>query len=213
MSRDSQQPTMAQRLDQTTIGGARRLTGAITISEYDPHWPQDFAWHRERIAGVLGDRALMIEHVGSTSVPGLAAKPKIDILLIVPDSGQETDYVPALEGAGYVLRIREPEWYEHRVMVRDDREVNVHIFSPGCVEIDRMIGFRDWLRAHPDDMQRYLDTKRSLAAQDWEFMQEYADAKSEVVEAIIAIALASKERSADARSAFPLNERSSVDGE
>jgi GrpB-like predicted nucleotidyltransferase (UPF0157 family) len=192
---------MADRLAQMTVGELHRVNGVIELVDYDPAWPAMFAWHRERIVDALADRVVVLEHVGSTSVPGLAGKPRIDILLVVPDSGNEEAYIPALETAGYVLRIREPEWYQHRVMVRNDRQVNVHIFSPGCVEIDRMIGFRDWLRTHPDDRQRYEDAKRSLAARNWEFVQEYADAKTEVVEAIIARALENAERSSGPDSA------------
>ena len=88
----------------------------------------------------------LLEHAGSTSVPGLAAKPRIDIMLAVPDSADEPSYVPALEAAGYVLRIREPDWYEHRVFKGPDTDVNLHVFSAGCPEIARMLLFRDWLR-------------------------------------------------------------------
>jgi GrpB-like predicted nucleotidyltransferase (UPF0157 family) len=107
-------------------------------------------------------------------------------LLIVPNSGDEPAYVPDLEAAGYVLRIREPEWYEHRVFKGPDTDVNLHVFSPGCIEIERMLGFRDWLRTHSEDRERYERTKRELASRQWEFTQNYADAKTAVVEEIIA---------------------------
>src|SRR5690349_21881543 len=87
----------------------------ITLADYDPGWPVLFAREAARIRAALGDRAVQIEHAGSTSVPGLAAKPIIDILLAVPDSSDEHASVPALEAAGYVLRIREPDWFEHRL--------------------------------------------------------------------------------------------------
>jgi GrpB-like predicted nucleotidyltransferase (UPF0157 family) len=127
-----------------------------------------------------------LEHTGSTSIPGLAAKPIIDITLVVPDSADEPAYVPALEGAGYVLRIREPHWLEHRVFKGPDTDVNLHVFSPDTDEVERMVGFRDWLRAHPEDRDLYLRTKREHAARTWRHVQHYADAKSEVVEEIIA---------------------------
>lgn len=127
----------------------------------------------------------MLEHVGSTSVPGLAAKPRIDMLLAVANSADEPSYVPALKAAGYILRIREPDWYEHRMFNRSDMSVNLHVFSQGCPEIDRMLLFRDWLRSHPSDRQLYEDTKRQLAQQNWKYTQNYADAKSAVVEEII----------------------------
>jgi GrpB-like predicted nucleotidyltransferase (UPF0157 family) len=122
-------------------------------------------------------------------VPGLAAKPIIDMTLAVPDSADEDTYLPALEAAGYVLRIREPDWYEHRVFRGPDTNVNLHVFSEGCPEIDRMLGFRDWLRSNPADRELYERTKRELAAKKWDYVQDYADAKTAVVEEIVARAL------------------------
>ena len=120
----------------------------------------------------------------STSVPGLCAKPIIDILLLIPDSADEAYYVRPLQDAGYVLRIREPEWFEHRMFKGKSPEVNLHVFSIGCKEADRMIDFRDWLIAHEDDRRLYANTKKHLATKDWKYVQEYADAKSEVVKEI-----------------------------
>ena len=127
-----------------------------------------------------------MEHVGSTSVPGLAAKPIIDISLAVADSADEQAYVPALEAAGYFLRIREPDWFEHRGFGRRDARVNLHVFSAGCAEIDRMLRFRDRLRRDDADRELYERTKRELAQRQWKYVQNYADAKSAVVEAILA---------------------------
>jgi GrpB-like predicted nucleotidyltransferase (UPF0157 family) len=127
--------------------------------------------------------------VGSTSVPRLAAKPLIDIVLVVTDTTDEDAYVPPLEAAGYVLRIREPDWFEHRLFKGPDTNVNVHTFSDGCEEVDRMVGFRDWLRAHDDDRDLYLAAKRELAQRQWKYVQNYADAKSAVVREILARAL------------------------
>jgi GrpB-like predicted nucleotidyltransferase (UPF0157 family) len=142
-----------------------------------------------RIRAALGNRAVLIEHAGSTSVPGLAAKPKIDIVLAVPDTADEAAYVPALEGAGYVLRIREPEWYEHRLFKGPDTDINLHVFSVGCEEIERMLRFRDHLRTNEADRQLYERTKRDLAQRDWQYSQHYADAKTAVVQEILARAL------------------------
>lgn len=167
-----------------TIGEPRR--GPIALAEYDPGWPALFEREAARIRGALGDRALLVEHAGSTSVPGLAAKPIVDIVLAVPDSSDEGAYVPALEAAGYALRIREPEWYEHRVFRGPDTDINLHVFSRGCEEIDRMLAFRDHLRTNDADRALYERTKRELAAREWEFVQDYADAKTEVVEEIVA---------------------------
>ena len=153
----------------------------VVIHPYDPQWPAMFESERQAIVGALGERAVQLEHTGSTSVPGLGAKPKIDITLAVPDSTDEDDYVPALEAAGYRFLCREPEWFEHRLLVRDHPQVNLHVFTVGCSEIDQMTGFRDWLRAHPDDRALYERAKRELAARDWTIVQDYADAKTDIV--------------------------------
>ena len=173
-------------LRAVTIGEPDRLDGQVTIVEYDPAWPGLFAREATRIRAALGERALLVEHVGSTSVRRLAAKPRIDIVLAVADAADEPAYVPRLEADGYVLRIREPDWYEHRLFKRPEVQLNLHTFSAGSPEIDRMLLFRDWLRTHDDDRELYEQAKRDLAARDWAFIQNYADAKTEVVEAILA---------------------------
>jgi GrpB-like predicted nucleotidyltransferase (UPF0157 family) len=175
----------AVRLGKVEVHG-----GPIVLVDYDPEWPARFEREAERIRSALGDTALLLEHVGSTSVPGLAAKPIIDIVLAVPDSTDEDAYVPALEAAGYVLRIREPDWFEHRLVKPPDLSTNLHIFSEGCVEIDRMLAFRDQLRSDEEDRELYERTKRDLARRSWTYVQDYADAKTEVVEAILARAVA-----------------------
>jgi GrpB-like predicted nucleotidyltransferase (UPF0157 family) len=158
----------------------------ITLAEYDPAWPVLYAREAARIRAALGDRALLLEHVGSTSVPGLAAKPRIDVLLVVADSTDEAAYVPALEAAGYVLHIREPDWFEHRLFKGPDTAVNLHVFSPGCTETQRMLRFRDHLRRDETDRQLYERTKRALADRVWTHTQNYADAKSGVIDEILA---------------------------
>ena len=167
-----------------------KLTGRIQVVDYDPAGPELFLREAERIRGALGERVVQLEHVGSTSVPGLAAKPIIDILLIVPDSSDEPAWLPDLEAVGYVLVIREPGWYQHRCLKGPDTNVNLHVYSPGCPEIERYLIFRDRLRGHPEDRARYQRVKRELAEGDWTYVQEYADAKTEVVEGIIALARA-----------------------
>jgi GrpB-like predicted nucleotidyltransferase (UPF0157 family) len=129
---------------------------------------------------------LRIEHTGSTAVPGLAAKPIIDVLLAVGDSGVEDSYVPALEAAGYVLRIRESDWFEHRMLKGPDTEINLHVLSLGCPEIDRMLMFRDWLRNNAADRDLYARTKLALAQNEWKYVQNYADAKTCVIKEIMA---------------------------
>lgn len=175
-----------EQLRDVTIGELPEHNAAIELAEYDPEWPRLYAREGARIRAALGPRALRIEHVGSTAVPGLAAKPLIDIVLVVADTRDEAAYVPPLEAAGYVLRIREPDWFEHRLFKGPDTNVNVHAFSDGCEEVERMIAFRDWLRAHDEDRDLYLAVKRELAAREWKYVQNYADAKSTVVRGILA---------------------------
>jgi len=172
-------------LQRTRIGPVTPHNAPIVLVEYDSRWPKLFMREACRIRAALADLAIRVEHVGSTSVPGLAAKPIIDIVLVVPDSADEPTYVPALESAGYVLHIREPDWFEHRLLKGPDTDVNVHVFSPGAPEIDRMLMFRDWLRGHDADREAYLGAKRTLAARTWRHVQHYADAKSDIVRQIV----------------------------
>lgn len=165
------------------------MSQTISIIDYDPAWPQTFARETRRIGAILGPQALRIEHTGSTSVPGLAAKPVIDIVLVVADSSIEDAYVPLLESAGYPLRIREPEWHQHRMFKGPDADINLHVFSLRCPEIDRMLLFRDWLRANDRDRDRYQRTKIELARNHWDSVQDYADTKTRVIEEIIGRAL------------------------
>ncbi len=117
------------------------------------------------------------------------AKPVIDILLEVTSSADEDAYAPALLAAGYVLQIREPEWYEHRLFKGPDTDINLHVLSAGCPEIDRMLLFRDWLRSNAADRELYARTKLALARKEWQSVQNYADAKTPVVEEIMGRAL------------------------
>jgi len=175
-----------RELAQVTIGGPRPLAGPVEIHDYDPDWPRLYEREEGRIRAALGDRVIRIEHVGSTSVPGLPAKPLIDVALEVPDSADEAAYVPALEAAGYRLRIREPEWFEHRLLKGPDTDVNVHVFTAECNEVGRMLLFREWLRGNAADRELYAVKKRELAGREWKYMQQYADAKTAVVDEIMA---------------------------
>ncbi|MBI2782224.1 MAG: GrpB family protein [Chloroflexi bacterium] len=175
-----------EQLQAVTVGERKPHNAPVTLVEYDPGWPVLFEREATRIRAALGDAVVRLEHTGSTSVPGLAAKPIIDITLIVPSSADEPAYVPQLEAAGYVLRIREPHWHEHRVFKGPDTDVNLHVFSAGSVELERMVGFRDWLRSHDEERALYERTKRKLAARTWRHIQHYADAKTAVVEEIMA---------------------------
>lgn len=175
-----------EAIDKAWVEGAPRHDAPITLAEYDAEWPARYAREASRITSILGPRVVEIHHTGSTAVPGLAAKPIIDIALVVPDSSDESAYADDLIAAGYRLVIREPAWFEHRVFKGPDTNINLHVFSPGCQEVPRMVGFRDWLRTHPDDRELYEQTKRDLARQTWAYVQNYADAKTPVVEQIVA---------------------------
>ena len=177
--------TPEEELVAITVGPLERLDGPVTLVESDPQWPALFDREAVRIRQALGDRALMVEHVGSTAVPGLAAKPIIDIALVVADSGDESAYVPALEAVGYRLRLRTPDWEEHRMFKGPETGINLHVFSPESKEVQRMVSFRDHLRGDAADRERYAAEKRRLAVRQWAYMQHYADAKTRVVEAIL----------------------------
>ena len=179
-------PMTEEQIRAVQVGELKPLIGPIQVVDYDPAWPGLFEREAERVRATLGERALLLEHVGSTSVPGLAAKPKIDMLLVVANSSDESSYVAPLEAAGYRLQIREPDWYEHRMFKGPDTDINLHVYSLGCPEIDRVLLFRNWLRRNPSDLQLYERTKRELARKEWKYVQNYADAKTAVVEEILA---------------------------
>jgi GrpB-like predicted nucleotidyltransferase (UPF0157 family) len=168
------------------VGGYRPRRD-IRVVDPDPAWPDSFAGLAARIRAALGDRALAVEHVGSTSVAGLPAKPIIDIDLTVADSADESAYVPALENAGFQLVVREPWWQEHRCFVHDEPRCNLHVFSPDAAEPVRHRIFRDWLRMHPDDLALYRDSKLAAAAAAnaaGEHVMEYNARKESVIREI-----------------------------
>jgi GrpB-like predicted nucleotidyltransferase (UPF0157 family) len=171
------------RLGEVIIGEIESPT--IVVADYDHAWAERFHVEATNIRAALGQAAQAIEHIGSTSVPGLPAKPIVDILLVVEDSGDEASYVPALEGAGYVLRVREPNFHEHRMFWTPEKDVHVHLYSAGSSEIERYLLLRDHLRENDEDRELYARTKRDLASKDWPSVDHYAEAKTEGVEGII----------------------------
>jgi len=179
------QPMTEEQIQAAHVSEHRPLNSTIYLAPYDPGWPALYERLAKQVREALGDVVLQLEHVGSTSVPGLSAKPIIDMLLVVADSSDEASYVGPLEQIDYTLHIREPDWYQHRLLKPPDVKGNLHVFSAGCVEIERMLLFRDWLRSHPEDRQLYETKKRALAARTWKYTQNYADAKSNVVEEIL----------------------------
>ncbi|MGC2239771.1 MAG: GrpB family protein [Acidimicrobiia bacterium] len=181
----ARKPLTSEELEAATVGPLESFSGRIRLVEYDREWPRLYDEEEARVRTVLEGRVIRLEHVGSTSVPGLAAKPIIDIVLAVADSSDEGSYVPNLQSASYSLRVREPDWFQHRLFKGPVADVNLHVFSEGSTEIDRMILFRDWLRAHEDDRLEYERVKRELATREWGHVQHYADAKNEIVDEIL----------------------------
>jgi GrpB-like predicted nucleotidyltransferase (UPF0157 family) len=178
-------PLTDEEIRAHTVGELQPFSEKVLIVDYDPAWPDLFRREAERVRNLLGPRALQVEHTGSTSVPGLAAKPIIDMLLVVRDSAQENAYIPDLKSAGYILRIRESGWHEHRMLKGPDIDINLHVFSFGCPEIERILFFRDWLRGNAADRDLYARAKLALAKKDWKYVQNYADAKTAVIEEIL----------------------------
>ena len=166
-------------LDEVLIGGRR--PAFVQLADPDPAWPQRFEAHRERIAAALGELASQVDHVGSTSVPGLAAKPIVDVQVVVADLDRAA---ALLEEAGYVLRVREPG---HRVVkaVPPAYDANVHLYEPGDPEIAAHLAFRDRLRADDAVRQRYEDLKRSLSGREWPDINHYAAAKGPLIREIL----------------------------
>lgn len=164
------------------VGGKPR-TEEIRIESYSTEWPKMFDACKSLITKALPGIALNVEHIGSTAVPWLPAKPVIDIDLIVPDPDREGDYVPALDAIGYVLTVRERTWYRHRMLSHDALRVNLHVFGPSCPEHVRHVLFRDWLCDHPDDRARYADAKVK-AKEGVDDMQRYNRDKQTAVREI-----------------------------
>jgi GrpB-like predicted nucleotidyltransferase (UPF0157 family) len=178
----------------------RESSPHVFISEPDPAWAEQYAVEESLIRAALGAVLVEVHHAGSTSVPDLPAKPIVDILLTVESPVDEAAYVAPLEATGYTFHHREPHWHEHRLFKKgtphfsedrpaDQPRVNLHVFPVGCEEVRRMLAFRDWLTVNADDRHLYAETKRRLARQRWERVQDYADAKTDVVTAIIERAL------------------------
>lgn len=184
-------PEVTQRFHGTPEQMAAALVGeppakwqSIVIEDYDPAWPGRFDAASSLINEVLGGLILSIEHVGSTSVPGLPAKPIIDIDLLIPDTTEEPGYIPALERTGYRLVLREPWWYGHRMLVSTEEDVNLHVWPQNAPEPIRHRLFRDWLRSHPEDLDLYATVKRRLARDTVDRPNDYSLAKNDVIDDI-----------------------------
>ncbi|WP_405374828.1 MULTISPECIES: GrpB family protein [unclassified Microbacterium] len=169
------------------VGGPEALT--VSLHAYDERWPELYRAHEARIRRALGTAAVEVHHIGSTSVPGLAAKPIVDIVVAVPDITAEEDYLPPLLAAGYELRVREPG---HRLVRMPSRDVHVHVYGHGAAAIAEYLLLRDHLRADDGDRRRYEDVKRELLGRRWDDMNDYAEAKTDVITSIKARARAAR---------------------
>ena len=167
-------------LEHVLIGGREQVP--IVVVDHDEGWPERYGLVRDQVRAALGPSALRVEHIGSTSVPGLAAKPIIDVLVTVQDLEDEAAFAPLLERAGFVLRVREPE---HRMFRTPSRDVHVHLYEPDHEAVSAYLDLRDWLRTDAADRALYERTKRRLATRTWTDMNEYADAKTDVIRAIL----------------------------
>jgi GrpB-like predicted nucleotidyltransferase (UPF0157 family) len=168
-------------LDEILVGGMEPAT--IRVVAYDPSWPDRFEAEEKRLRAALGERARRIEHIGSTAVPGLAAKPIVDVLVEINQFEDHARYCESLQAAGYELRVREAN---HLMFRTPDRDVHVHIWPAGSENIEPHLIFRDWLRSHPDDRRLYERTKQELARRAWPDMNYYAEAKNPVIGKIMA---------------------------
>ena len=167
------------------IGGTEKRH--LEVVGYDDRWPEIFAEHQARLSAALRGVPVEIEHIGSTSVPGLPAKPIIDIVVAVDDITAEEDYLDAIVAAGYLLRVREPG---HRMARTPALDVHVHIYQKGDAAVTRYLLFRDRLRADGDDRALYARTKQALISQGFDDMNAYSDAKTDVITGIMSRALA-----------------------
>lgn len=179
---------MNEPLETGLIGGIEKRD--ISVVEYDSSWPDEFLKDQKILKEALGETALVIDHIGSTAVPGLAAKPIIDILLVVEDPGKEELYLPQLINAGYELRVREPDYDEHRMMRTLNKDVHIHIYPPTSFEVEKYHLVRDELRQNDDLRKKYGELKQELASREWSDMNAYSSAKAEIINEIIAAAQA-----------------------
>jgi GrpB-like predicted nucleotidyltransferase (UPF0157 family) len=185
-----------EQMAAALVGEPPATWQSIIIEDYDPAWADQFAAASSLLGEALSGLILAIEHVGSTSVPGLPAKPIIDIDLLIGDTADESRYLPALEELGYRLVLREPWWYGHRMLVSPAEDVHLHVWPSGAPEPVRHRLFRDWLRAHPADRDLYAATKRRLARDTVHRPGDYSLAKNDVIDDIyVRIFAASNETS------------------
>jgi GrpB-like predicted nucleotidyltransferase (UPF0157 family) len=171
------------------VGGAEPLQ--VQLRDYDPRWALIYLDQRTRILDALAGQDVEVEHIGSTAVPGLAAKPVVDIVIAVPDITAEEDYLDQLVKAGYELRTRERE---HRLVRTPERDVHVHVYERGSPAVAEYLLLRDHLRTNGEDRAIYAGVKQALMRQSWDDTNDYAAAKNDVITAIKARARAANSR-------------------
>lgn len=165
----------------------------LEVVPADPSWPAQFALVKSRIEAALGSQVTAVDHVGSTSVPDMIAKPVIDIDVTVANIQDESTYALALEDAGFQFILRDPSWNQHRLFYGYEPPANVHVFGPESKELIRHAAMRDWLKEHPEDRKIYADIKIKAskeAIENGEDVNQYNDRKSAVLQEILARALA-----------------------
>lgn len=170
---------------ETIRGSGRESREPVEIVPYDPAWPVRFVGWRDTLAGALDSIAPRIEHVGSTSVPGLAAKPVIDIQVSVENLADESTYVTAIESVGVQLRSRDDEHRFFRPFAGRPRDVHIHVCPGGSQWERRHLLFRDYLRADPTARESYTMAKAELASRWRDDRIAYADAKTEIIEQLL----------------------------
>jgi GrpB-like predicted nucleotidyltransferase (UPF0157 family) len=168
----------------------REVKPPLQVVPYNPQWPSIFTTIKQQILTALGDQTVIsINHVGSTSIPGLPAKDTIDIDLEVLDIANEASYVPPLEAAGFKFLLREPHWHDHRFFCSyKPYAVNLHVWGPECPEVIRHQIFRQRLLDCPEDMKEYLKAKEMAASQIEESggnMQDYNLLKEDTIRKIL----------------------------
>ncbi|MFF0154300.1 GrpB family protein [Micromonospora sp. NPDC005203] len=186
-----------EQVDAGLVGELPRTWESIVVEEYDPAWAQRFLAVRSSLTEALGGLIISLEHVGSTAVPRLAAKPVVDVDLVIEDTGEESGYLPALERLGYRLVLREPWWHGHRMLLSPAEDVNLHVWPQGAPEPVRHRLFRNWLRAHPHDREWYAATKRRIARDTAHRPRDYSLAKNDVIDEIYARIFAASDAAAE----------------
>jgi GrpB-like predicted nucleotidyltransferase (UPF0157 family) len=173
---------LTAHLSAVLVRGLRPVR--VELREHDPAWAQRYAARAAELRAALGPRVRLLEHVGSTAVPGLVAKPVVDIVLGLDDPDDEPAYLPELLALGYDPRVREPG---HRCLRagEPDEQVNLHCYPADDAEIRRVLTFRDRLRADDADRELYAATKLGLTDREWPDMNYYAAAKSPVIAEIL----------------------------